>query len=92
MNTTLHVTVDKQIKESAAKLAKEMGLDLSSVVKASLKTFVDTRVFHVEQSFRMTPYLERIIAQARADFKKGKNISPIFSNTGDAMRWLKKNS
>ena len=39
MNTTLHVTVDKQTKVEAAKLAKELGFDLSSFIKASLKLF-----------------------------------------------------
>jgi len=92
MNTTLHVTVDEQTKNKAAKLAKEMGLDLSTIVKASLKTFVDTQVFHVEQNSRMTPYLEKIIAQARADFKAGKNISPVFNDAEKAIAWLKKNA
>ena len=91
MNTTLHVTLDKQTKDSAAKLAQEMGLDLTTVVKASLKTFVQTQVFHVEHAPRMTPYLEKIIARARADFKADRNISPVFSDAKTAMAWLKKN-
>lgn len=90
MNTTLHVTMDRQTKDAAAKLASEMGLDLSTVVKASLKTFVQTGSFHVERSFRMTPFLEKIIANAEADLKKNKNISPNFSDAKKAMTWLKK--
>ena len=92
MNTTLHVTVDRQTKTEAAKLAREMGLDLSTIVKASLKTFVQTQVFHVEHTYRMTPYLEKIIARARADFKAGRNISPAFTDANKAMAWLKKNT
>lgn len=92
MNTTLHVTLDKQTKEDAARLANKMGLDLSTVVKAGLKAFVQTQVFHVEHGPRMTPYLEDIIARARIDFKARKNISPSFKNSKEAMRWLKKNS
>ena len=92
MNTTLHVTIDKQTKKAAAKLAKDLGLDLSTLVKASLKTFVNTKSFHVEQAPRMTSYLEKIISAARADLKKGKNISTEFSNAKDATAWLKKNA
>jgi antitoxin component of RelBE/YafQ-DinJ toxin-antitoxin module len=92
MNTTLHVTVDRKTKDQAAKLAREMGLDLSSVVKASLQTFVQTQTFHVEHSPRMTPYLEKLIALARADFKAGRNISPGFDDAKKAMVWLKKNA
>ena len=92
MNTTLHVTMDKQTKEAAGKLAADMGLDLSTVVKASLKTFVETGVFHVERSFRMTPYLEKIIATAKKDLAANKNISPSFDDAKAAMTWLKKHS
>jgi antitoxin component of RelBE/YafQ-DinJ toxin-antitoxin module len=88
MNTTLHVTVDKQTKDIAAKLAADMGLDLSTIVKASLTTFVETGVFHVERSFRMTPYLEKIIATARADYKAGKNISPVFTSAKEMDKYL----
>lgn len=87
-STTLHVTIDKQTKEAAAKLASKMGLDLSTVVKASLKTFVQTGVFHVERSYRMTPYLEKIIAQAEKDFKAGKNISGPFSTAEEIKAHL----
>ncbi|OGE90762.1 MAG: hypothetical protein A3E29_01395 [Candidatus Doudnabacteria bacterium RIFCSPHIGHO2_12_FULL_48_16] len=80
--------MDKQTKDAAAKLAKEMGLDLSSVVKASLRTFVQTQVFHVEKFQRMTPYLERIIAQARKDFKQGKNTSGPFSTPREVTAYL----
>lgn len=88
MNTTLHVTVDQPTKDAAAKLAREMGLDLSTIVKASLKTFVETQVFHVERSYRMTPYLEKIIARARADYKAGKNIAGPFSTPREISAYL----
>ncbi|HWW38688.1 hypothetical protein [Pedobacter sp.] len=88
MNTTLHVTMDKNTKDAAVKLAADMGLDLSTIVKASLKTFVQTGVFHVERSFRMTPYLERIIAQARSDYKAGRNVSPVFTLAKEMDEYL----
>ena len=72
MNTTLHITIDKTTKEASQRLAKDMGLDLSTIVKASLRAFVDTKIFHVEKADRMTPYLERIISQARAERKAGQ--------------------
>lgn len=90
MNTTLHVTIDKQTKTEAGKLAEEMGLDLSTIVKASLKNFVATKTFHVEKSYRMTPYLERVVERARRDFETGRNISGPFSTAGEITRHLSK--
>lgn len=85
MKTTLHVTIDKQTKTEAAKLASELGLDLSTVVKASLKSFVATKTFHVEKSYRMTPYLERLIEEAN---REKKTYGP-FRSAADSVKFLR---
>ena len=90
MNTTLHVTIDKQTKAEASKLADEMGLDLSTIVKASLKNFVVTKTFHVERGYHMTPYLEQIIARAKEDFSAHRNVSGPFSTAGEVAGHLNK--
>jgi addiction module RelB/DinJ family antitoxin len=84
MNTTLHVTIDRQTKEQAKNLAAEMGLDLSSIVKASLKTFVASKTFHVEKSYRMTPYLEQIIDEA---YRENKTYGP-FKTSAQSIKFL----
>ena len=85
MNTTLHVTIDRQTKEQAKNLAAEMGLDLSSIVKASLKTFVASKTFHVEKSYRMTPYLEQIIDEA---YRENKTYGP-FKTPAQSIKFLR---
>lgn len=88
MNTTLHVTIDKKTKEKASTLAKEMGLDLSSIVRASINTFVQTETFHVDKSERMTPYLELVIDEA---FKESKTYGP-FKTAGQSIKFLRSRS
>lgn len=85
MNTTLHVTIDRETKNKAQQLAKEMGLDLSSIVKASLKTFVSSKTFHVEKSYRMTPYLEQVIDEA---YRENKTYGP-FKTAADSIKFLR---
>ena len=85
MNTTLHINIDKQTRDTAKRLAKELGLDLSTVVKASLKNFVTTKSFHVERGYRMTPYLERIIKDAN---KEQKTYGP-FKTASQSVRFLR---
>ena len=77
MNTTLHVTIDKETKQKAQKLAKEIGLDISTIVKASLKTFVQTESFYVAKSDRITPHLAQVIAEAKKEYAKGKAHGPF---------------
>lgn len=88
--TTLHIHIDKQTKEDAAKLAGQLGLDLSVIVKASLKNFLRTQRFEVEQTHRMTPYLEQVIAEARKDFAAGRNISGPFKDAASTAKHLKR--
>lgn len=85
MNTTLHVTIDKETKDKAQKLAKEIGLDISSIVKASLKTFVQTESFYVEKSSRVTTRLAATIEQARKELAAGKAYGPFSSRELDAF-------
>jgi antitoxin component of RelBE/YafQ-DinJ toxin-antitoxin module len=77
MNTTLHVTIDKETKQRAQKLARAIGLDISTIVKASLKMFVQTESFYVEKSDRVTPRLAAVIAQAKQELANGKALGPF---------------
>lgn len=81
--TTLHVTIDAETKKKAQKLAKEMGLDLSTIVKASLKTFVQSETFHVEKSPTPSIYLAATIDQAKREAALGKAHGPFSGETLD---------
>lgn len=85
MNTTLHVTIDRETKERAQKLAHELGLDLSTVVRAGLKQFVQTESFSVEKTYRPTPHLEQILREAEAT---PEDTFGPFDNADDAIAFL----
>ena len=90
MNTTLHISIDQKTKTAAANLAADLGLDLSTIVKASLKSFIMTKRFEVEKSYRMTPYLEQVIGQAKKDFASRRNVSGPFSTTEELKKHFSK--
>jgi addiction module RelB/DinJ family antitoxin len=89
MNTTLHINIDKDTKTKAAKLAAELGLDLSVIVRASLKNFIQTQVFHVEKSSVMTPYLESLIEQINLenDWSASKKMPKSLNSLLDSDQW-----
>ena len=89
MNTTLHVNIDKKTKAEAARLADELGLDLSVIVRASLKNFIQTKTFHVEKTYRMTPYLESLIEEINNE-KGNSNWSGSFSTAEEIENHLSK--
>lgn len=90
MQTVINIKTDKKLKEEASKLAKEMGFTLSSVINATLFNFVKSRELYITDAPRMTPYLEGIVAEAKRDYKAGKNISRPFSNMDDLIADLDK--
>ena len=88
MKTTLHIKVDKDIKYKSAKLAGKLGLNLSTIVNASLRNFIKTETFSVSNGEQMTPYMESWLAEIEKDKKTGKNLSPVFSSAEEMDKYL----
>jgi len=88
MTTLLTVRTDKKIKMQASRVAASLGFTLSSLINGYLRQLIKTKEIHFHESYEPTPYLERLIKQARKDRKTGKNVSPAFDNINDAVAWL----
>jgi len=88
MKTQVNLKIDSNIKKNAQKRAKELGLSLSSVVNATLSQFARTGELELSVAPRMTPYLENLVKEARADFEAGK--LKIFDNADDLLADLNK--
>ncbi len=73
--SVINFKIDSEVKEEAQKLARELGMPLSSIVNAQLRELIRTRTLNVSAEPRMTPYLERIIEGVEQDRKTGKNIT-----------------
>lgn len=79
--TVLNIKIDRKTKEEAQKLAKSLGLNLSQIANASYKQFIRNRGFTFTEGYTMTPYLEKVIEEAQADYDMGGSVGP-FSATG----------
>ena len=90
MKTMINIKTDPEVKENAQKLAEDIGLSLSAVVNASLKQFIRDQGVHFSKAPRMSKSLEKLVAQARRDYKQGKNIAGPFTNAEDAIKYLRK--
>lgn len=90
MKTVINIKADKDIKEEAFKVAKEMGLPLSTIVNAFLKQFIRDRQVTFEAPLVPTKKLAKILEQADKDIKAGKNLSPGFTSTEEMIAWLNK--
>lgn len=87
--TIMNVKLSKTLKQDAQALADEIGVPLSTVVIANLKEFVRSRSLTVSALPRLKPEIEKELGNAIADYRAGKNISPILSSSKAVADHLK---
>jgi addiction module RelB/DinJ family antitoxin len=88
--TVVNIKTDKKVKREAQRIAKELGIPLSTVINSYLKEFIRGRKFSASLDPQLKPGVWEEMKKAVDDAKKGKNVSPAFSNVEDAIAWLSK--
>lgn len=89
MNTAVIITkTEPQVKLKAQKVAKDLGLTLSSLINAWLRQLIKTKtvVFSAADE-EPTQYLLDALRESEEDIKVGR-VSPSFDNAKDAIAWL----
>ena len=77
------IKTNKVLKQKAQKLAKEMGLPLSTLFNNYLKDFITERQVTFSAPLIPNEKTRRAIKQARKDYKAGKISGPF--KTADAF-------
>jgi addiction module RelB/DinJ family antitoxin len=88
MKTVLNVKTDKDVKEKAQALAKHLGIPLSTVVNAQLKSFIESGEFKLTREPELRPEVIKEINAAIKEVEAGIGLSPVFDNVSDMMKWL----
>ena len=91
MNTAVIITkTEPEVKIKAQKVAKDLGLSLSSLINAWLRQLIKTKtVTFSASSEEPSDYLKQIIHQAEKNLRAGK-ASPSFKTGEEAVAWLEK--
>jgi len=88
MQTVIHIKADKEVKENAARTAKELGLSLSDIINASLRNFIRTREIIFSDTPQMTPELEKLLGRVEKDIKNNKNLVGPFYSAEEMDKYL----
>lgn len=90
MNTAVvNIKTEKELKIKAHKVADELGLSLSSILNAYLRQLVRTRSVYFDAAVeKPTEYLLKTLKVSEKERKGGK-ASPIFSESEEAISWLR---
>ena len=88
MKTLLNIKTDIEVKQGVKKIAEEIGVPLSTIVNAYLKQLLRER--RVDFFLPLTPNKKtaRLLDQAHEDYKKRRNISPLFESAEDMDAYL----
>ena len=90
MKTILNIKTDKQLKQDAQSIAKELGIPLSTVINAFLRQFIrDKEVTFSAEKYRMTTQLKKLVHQARKEHAKKETVGP-FASVDDMIKSLDK--
>ncbi len=90
MQTTVIFKADKKRKQEAQDIAKKMGIPFSAVMNQLMDGFIETKqITFSEESYKPTPYLERLLIQGEKDLKTGKNIK-TYNSLEELMAELNK--
>lgn len=88
MKTLINIKADKEVKEQAQKVAAELGLPLSTIINAYLRQFIQTKEVHFYVEGNLKPAVKRRLDHLHKDVREGKNLSHVFSDAEEAIRYL----
>ncbi|MBI2633954.1 MAG: type II toxin-antitoxin system RelB/DinJ family antitoxin [Parcubacteria group bacterium] len=86
--TTLNIKADMEVKKKAQKVARELGMPLSTVINAYLKQFIRTKEVHFSVEGNLKHEVKRRLDRLQKEALAGKNISPVFDSAEEAIRYL----
>jgi antitoxin component of RelBE/YafQ-DinJ toxin-antitoxin module len=88
MNTAiLNIKTDPETKEQLKDFAAQLGLPVSALMNAQIKQMLRTNKVELSTTLEPTPYLQKIIKEAEADYKAGKNITRV-TNKAELKAYL----
>jgi addiction module RelB/DinJ family antitoxin len=73
----LSIKTDEQTKKELQAFAKELGLTSTALVNALIKQSLRTKHVELSTSLEPTPYLQKLIKEAEADYAAGRNITTV---------------
>lgn len=87
-SSVINIKIDAKLKNDAQAVASELGFNLSSLIKAYLKSLVQTKTIHFSSpEEEPSEYLLDMLRKSAEDIKSGR-ISPAFKDAKSAIKWL----
>ncbi len=89
---TITIKIDKEIKKVAQKQARREGVSLANFFASKITSFFTYAVKsreYIEPKEELNAKTRKLLVKEMKEIREGKNLSPIFNNTEDAVNYLK---
>ncbi len=86
--TTINIKADREVKKKAQKVARNLGMPLSTIINAYLNQFIRTKEVHFYLEGELKPSVKKRLDRLQKEALEGKNLSPTFSSAGEASKYL----
>lgn len=88
MKVATSIKLDKDIKEGASKLASDLGLNLSSVINATLKKFISDKSLTVSLPQDVPENIKKDLRIALKEIRDKKNLVGPFNSIEELKKSL----
>lgn len=88
MKALINIKADVEVKRKVQKVAKELGIPLSTIVNAYLKQLSREQRVNFVVPVRPNKRTATLLRRASKDYREKKNISPTFSTVEEMDAYL----
>jgi len=88
MKTLISIKTDVEVKRGIQEIAEELGIPLSTIVNAYFKRLLRERRVDFSLPLRPNKKTAKLLREAHEDYKKERNISPIFETAEEMDAYL----
>lgn len=86
--TLINIKADVDVKNKAQKVARDLGMPLSTVINGYLKQFIRTKEVHFSLEGELKPAVKRRLDRLTKEVREGKNLSPAFHSVKEMDAYL----
>ena len=86
--TTINIKADREVKEKAQKVARNLGMPLSTIINAYLNQFIRTKEVHFYLEGELKPSVKKRLDRLQKEALEGKNLSPAFRTPQEMDAYL----
>ena len=86
--TTINIKADREVKKKAQKVARNLGMPLSTIINAYLNQFIRTKEVHFYLEGELKPSVKKRLDRLQKEALEGKNLSPAFRTPQEMDAYL----